>query len=311
MNYIIHDIDSDGLVGAFVISQYINELKFNDPERAYITYIPFDRGRYEDMIRELYEKLDVYDHVYFVDCCVDEKTADRISDKCPLLIIDHHKHTEWLKTKSYGVWSQGASACLLALENLRLTNNLPLAKLARYVSDRDIWEFKLNNSREISAYLQNVISEIHPEYFMREMQRICDTLYKDYNYCYMCGEIFLRATNITCKKFSWETPIYYKGIPIFNRSYLISESLHWYLNSKRNTNDIPIAGCYYVKDSNFLVFSFRSIDKESFNSKDDFSTAYEVARSLGGGGHLHAAGATLSLEDGLKLLLEASRVSGT
>lgn len=88
--------------------------------------------------------------VVIVDLAFTEEQCDALACVVELVVIDHHTTSRWLEDKSYGVWSDTSAACLLAW--YWCTDAKP-PHVVSYVNDRDIWAWKLEDSKEVNAFL--------------------------------------------------------------------------------------------------------------------------------------------------------------
>lgn len=159
-------------------------------------------------------------------------------------------------------------------------------KLLRYVSDRDTWRWKRENSREI-----NEVILAHP-YSVEEWDAAAQYIATRPDAARECGVILqkkrrkdtLDILEHTCKRRDlalWTADelvgtfsVYMANIPYT----MVSEAAEYTLNSPK---DLFIG--YYVNQRGENVVSFRSTGKEL-----DVSA---VAKLFGGGGHFNAAGA--------------------
>lgn len=154
MIYIItHASCVDGSVSAWVIKRYLD--KTNPFEKVKIIY-----AKYRDIYKDIfpYEINDLNNStLYIVDYTY---TADVISKlKCKrIIIIDHHKsmENELIKCKSLlnceVHFDLSKCGCTLAW-TLLFDENIPWWLL--YVEDRDLFKWKLPNSREINEAIFN------------------------------------------------------------------------------------------------------------------------------------------------------------
>jgi len=70
-----------------------------------------------------------------------------------ILVLDHHKTAEEdLRGLSFAHFDQSKSGAVLAWEHW---HGQPLPELIRYIQDKDLWEWKLPESAEVSAALQS------------------------------------------------------------------------------------------------------------------------------------------------------------
>ncbi len=203
-----------------------------------------------------------------------------------LIVIDHHKTAEEdLKNLDFAVFDMNLSGATLTWKILNDGKEAPI--LLKYIQDRDIWQWKLENSKEISAGLR-LLDSRKPDELMRYMDDVSDLLVPgktvlayevDYvnrkafsvNRDNKIGNSFIKIGNIMA--------------PIINTTTLISEVGN-NLSIKH-----PFAVMYFITDDS-LVLSFRSNE-----GSDNWVDVAEIARSFGGGGHKHAAGCSFKFQD--------------
>lgn len=81
-------------------------------------------------------------------------TLDLAGRARSLLILDHHKSAAAdLSDQSFARFDMTKSGCVLAWEHFH--PNAPVPELLRYVQDKDLWDWKLPDSQEVSAALSS------------------------------------------------------------------------------------------------------------------------------------------------------------
>lgn len=114
------------------------------------TYIPF--GHYDSVNISQFKK---EDDVFFLDICPSREILTEIKKKVDFLtILDHHKTNEELVKEFNGVFDLNRSGALITHDYF-----LDLEEEERlffeYISDRDLWSFKLDKSKEVNAYIMS------------------------------------------------------------------------------------------------------------------------------------------------------------
>lgn len=233
-----------------------------------------------------------YNKVYVTDLSITEEWCDNahaiMNDNITsqFVVIDHHKSAEWLKNKPYGIFDDTKSACLIVAEFYGVTE--PFLNLARYISDRDIWEFKLPHTRAVYEYINL--------YDLKDYDtclRVAQTLSSYNSVALINGDLIYQS-----KKKGWQAKakniqekakrvnLYYAGdterdnsigvlVPITNLTSDISETLHEVLEL-----GFTCAASYFINDKNEVIISLRSTN----------GSALKIAKYHGGGGHDNAAG---------------------
>lgn len=145
----------------------------------------------------------------------------------------------------------------------------PLPKLLAYIEDKDLWRFKLPQSKEVTAALRS-----YPMDFQVWSRLETDALRKE-------GEGLLRFQNLqveaacerarTARLLDWD-------VPIVNATDFRSEIANRLCELHP---EAAFAAAYYDNEQGIRCWSLRSVG--------DFDVA-EVAGRLGGGGHKNASG---------------------
>lgn len=157
----------------------------------------------------------------------------------------------------------------------------PRPRLVEYVQDRDLWRFYLEGSREVSAFI------FSHEYSFPTWDLIASDLESD-----LCGAINQGAA-IERKHHKDIAELAAKGarmrviagldVPVLNVPYTLSSDAGHLLGKGE-----PFAACYW-DNATHRVFSLRSAE--------DGEDVSAVAAKFGGGGHKHAAGFQILLEE--------------
>lgn len=233
--------------------------------------------------------LDGVDEVVMLDFSVKSDVMEDICAKVlTVLVIDHHKTAkeELEKCKAIGnlelVFDMEKSGAVLAWEYFNPHDgNIPL--VLEYIQDRDLWNWDLDNSKEISAYLkhqgykdniwlQNLFSHVILSDKAEEGKLILEVqrgIYKE-----ICEKAKFTSLN--------GDPVISVNSPIFQ------SDIGDYLNQKIINENLPQK--YVViwwDEEKDTVYSLRS--------RGDFDVS-EVALKYKGGGHKNAAGFKVNTE---------------
>ena len=200
-----------------------------------------------------------------------------------LLVIDHHKTAkEELKGLDYCVFDMFHSGCVLTWKTL--FGNNPIPEILLYVEDRDLWNWKLENSQEFSAGLATYSNkDLDPNpYILNDS----DFLVK----CKDIGKVILKNNDAYIEKKTKKVlennntfNILGTDMLCINNTHLISEVG----NELSRHHEAHASVQFFITDED-IVFSFRSI------GDTDISI---IAKALGGGGHKNAAGASMKIKD--------------
>ena len=217
-------------------------------------------------------------HVVMVDFSYHRDTILELAEYAASLhILDHHVTAQAaLADLPCAYFDMTRSGAVLAWE---WAHTDPLPWLLRYVQDKDLWQWKLDSSREISAALAS-----YPFDFVVWDQLQFETLKVE-------GAAILRYENTVLDKIVKEAILVsFAGhrVPIVHSSILTSQI------GERLSGDHAFCVIWHQKDQR-RYFSLRS--------KEGGVSVAKIAAQFGGGGHTHAAGFSISIEgDGCGLL---------
>lgn len=214
--------------------------------------------------------------VVIVDFSYPRATLELMAQEArSLLVLDHHKTAEAeLAGLPYCKFDMNRSGAGMAWDEL-LTGPRPM--LVNYVEDRDLWRWRLNASKEISAWLGSWPHDDMPAWGLRASE-----LEVNFNDCFLQGVAILRTLNGHVDFNSKNSRLVTIGgyaVPTINTTFAVSE-----LVGKLAESADFAAGWFQKQDGQF-VYSLRS--------RGDFDVSV-VARQYGGGGHKNAAGFTVS-----------------
>lgn len=191
-------------------------------------------------------------------------------------VHDHHKTAqEALAGLPDVVFDMAHSGAYLAWK--RFQPDKPVPPIIQYVEDRDLWRWKLQNSREISAAMLS-----YPFGF-RQWEALHNSLMERYGTEQLvnAGTAILRAkTQVVdfLASAAWMRKILDWNVPVVNTQVHISEVCERLLELHPKAHFVA---CYYDESKNVRKWSARALP--------GFDVS-EVAKKLGGGGHARAAG---------------------
>lgn len=202
-----------------------------------------------------------------------------------VLILDHHKSAESelvdLPSNVTAVFDMERSGAMMAWEHYH-PGQKP-SDLIVHVQDRDLWQFKRKQTRAFQANLFSL------EYTFENWDMVNALCADDYKYHQFVAEgeaierkhfkdvaelIQVAATRQVIAGFD---------VPVLNAPYFYSSDAGHIMGKGE-----PFAACYW-DTPNGRVFSLRS--------GDDGEDVSKIAAIFGGGGHKHAAGFKLPLEN--------------
>lgn len=185
-----------------------------------------------------------------------------------MVILDHHVTAQHeLSGLEAAVFDMDRSGAHLAWNYFH--PGKPLPELLAYIEDKDLWRFRLPQSKEVTAALRSYPMEF----------QLWDSLNVDELKCE--GVALLRheeqVVKAHCRRMRWEVLGGHR-VPVVNATDYRSEIANRLCQMHPQA---AFAGAYYDTADGFRSWSLRSIG--------DFSVA-DVARRFGGGGHKNAAG---------------------
>ncbi|MDT3776873.1 DHHA1 domain-containing protein [Nitrospira sp. MA-1] len=211
-------------------------------------------------------------HVVMVDFSYHRETILELADHvASLYILDHHiTAQDSLKDLPFAYFDMNRSGAVLAWEWAH-TERVPW--LLQYVQDKDLWQWQLPCSREISAALAS-----YPFGFERWESLQFETLKVE-------GTGILRSEKALVEKMANEvTMVSFEGhlVPAVHSAVLTSQ-IGEHLSERH-----PFCLIWHQKDGR-RYFSLRS--------KTGGISVSDIAAKYGGGGHTHAAGFSIPLDD--------------
>lgn len=277
---IYHGNCADGFGAAWVVRRFYGEGK----------EIDFHAGVYQDPPPDVTDR-----DVIMVDFSYKRPVLLEMAQKAAsILILDHHKTAQAdlvdLPMNVETVFDMERSGCMIAWDYFFPSLNAP--RLLKHLEDRDLWRFKLQNTREIQAAVFS-----YPYDF-----EVWDKLMTDQSL-----NLIDEGKAIERKHFKdihellgvvqYEMAIGGYIVPVANLPYIHSSDAGHIMGKGK-----PFAACYWdVPDGR--VFSLRSN-----NTGIDVS---EVAKQYGGGGHRNAAGFKVPLNHPLARRESSAATDGT
>lgn len=187
-----------------------------------------------------------------------------------LFVIDHHKTAqEDLAGLDFCIFDMEKSGAVLTWQYFFPKTDVPL--LLQYIQDRDLWNWNLDNSREISSALQTITMDFDTWGYYLNDNNIEQLISK--------GQTILEYQQKKLQKIaSSEIPLVNiagYNVPCVNTTQLISEI------GNELAKGHPFAAMYF-ENATDRIYSLRS-------SEDGIDVS-AIAQLFGGGGHFHAAG---------------------
>jgi oligoribonuclease NrnB/cAMP/cGMP phosphodiesterase (DHH superfamily) len=281
INILYHKDCLDGLGAAYAAHRYYRPLTDK------IKLIPVQYG-------EPLPKIDNNGYVVIVDFSYSREVLIELAQRShQVIVIDHHKTArkqledlEECLAQRYShdhviKFDMNKSGAVLTWEHFFPGDEVP--ELLLYIQDRDLWQWKLPNSREISAALNTVPKDIS------RIQALIENWSFHKNKLIENGGLLLENQKQIVESLAKRAEITklwgYDYVPILNSCTFQSEL------GEQMLKDHPLAkfaAVYFHPTMKERVFSLRS--------RGDFDVS-EIARRYGGGGHAAAAGFKVSNND--------------
>lgn len=198
-------------------------------------------------------------------------------------IIDHHKSAIENLSNVVGLIKHldiNKSGAVLSWEYF---SNDSVPEFLYYIQDRDLWKFKLPNSKEVTTSIlsYNYDFDIWDSYlYNRPIPELVvegTALYRKH----------IKDVNELIKTTKKRINILGYDVPIVNAPYCYASDICDILCENE-----AFACSYYIKNNNNIYVSIRS-------KKDVGVDVSEIASRFGGGGHKHASGFEIKVKDNL------------
>jgi len=255
----------------------------------------------EEFLKNLSEDERDCNELVFLDFSLDKKQiieASKVFEK--IMIIDHHKTSqedlsdqEVLDIENLElIFDMSKSGALLTWEYVNkitpIDEDIPFI-FVQYIQDRDLWQWKLKDSKEFSEGLRMEIDRRKKKIELnilnqeeREIQAFLDVCFYPLEDIIGTGKILIEKTDMMVDAKTNEKklfPVWFGDIEVLM------------LNATENISEIGNAIClkynkpacmYFITETGRVVFSLRSTD--------DLPDASKIAKAYGGGGHRNACG---------------------
>lgn len=209
-------------------------------------------------------------HVLIVDFSYERATLEAIARQAAsVLVLDHHITAQkGLAGLPYVYFDQKKSGAVLAWE---WAHEEPVPWLLQYIQDKDLWEWALPGSREISAALASYPFDFHVWDGLRQ-----DRLEAE-------GRAILRYENELVSKIAAEAVLVsFQGVTVpAAQSVVLTSQI-----GERLSKGHPFCIIWHDRDGRRYY---------SLRSTQDGADVAAIASAYGGGGHTHAAGFSVPL----------------
>ncbi len=286
---VYHKNCMDGVSSAYIMKDVLEaKNEFN------IEFIPLQYGEsFKDAVGDNINK-DV--NFYFVDFSLQRKEMIELIESVNFVtVLDHHESAEKNLSKLEDqfdnceiIFDMKRSGATLVFDTYNGLHKLD-REIFAYIQDRDIWEWKLKDSKEVSEYLRLKVNPDDIESFGEVIKTPVSSMISG-------GQILDEATKKRVarktNKIEKVMKVKIKGVDFLMLN--ATEDISEIGNAICNKYNIPAMMYFILQDTAQVVFSFRSLDS--------LANVSEIAMSLGGGGHPCASGATLPLDNLISLI---------
>jgi oligoribonuclease NrnB/cAMP/cGMP phosphodiesterase (DHH superfamily) len=272
----------DGLASAYVASKHISK-------SSKWVAIPVS---YDDDLDKLLKVAgtDGSDKLLFVDFCPSvEWLQSSEASSLDITIIDHHEAAMSAVEKADNLSNVTThfdkSECGATLTHKVLSPDEPLPQGLDYIKDRDLWQWKLKNSKEVSEALRLLVKP-------NDLQSFTEVIESDLDKLTYIGQLLLVSTTKRVNARMDDAKLV-----LINNTEVIC------LNSSVDQSELgnmlsdlyqKPSATYQINKDNKVWWSFRSLDL--------LEPVDTVAQSLGGNGHRNASGATTDIPTLLSIL---------
>lgn len=287
--FIIYDGDMDGWGAAWIAHKSLtNYCGISDKN---ITLIEMSKS--SDRKTFDFSLIEEDSVIYILDYNFDHEVIFQFCELSKkVIIIDHHKYffpkgQEWFEDLSdiliYYV-DINHSAAILSWQYFTSKDKMAIypPEILKYIEDRDLWKWELENSKEINSYIPLLLKNIN---YWDEITKNWHSLYK--HIFIEHGEAILAHIKEKVKSSSKKArliKIENYEVPIVNSMFYSSEICEELLNLYP---DCLFSVCFHTTENGHTHLEFRS--------RGDFDVSL-IAKKFGGGGHKAAAGAITKLK---------------
>ena len=207
--------------------------------------------------------------VFMIDFSGKREEMIEWNNKYSFQVIDHHKTAEEnLKGLDFAHFDMSKSGALLAWEFFHPGTEVP--KLLKHISDRDLWQFNLPETKAVSIALFSLPYEFNV-WDKVDCNKLADEGFALLRYQDQLVDMIIKKS--FPKKIAGHNVV------------VVNSTSHW--------SEVGNTLCKKYPDADFSASFYQDIDgyKWSLRSIGDFDVS-AIAKKFGGGGHKNAAGFT-------------------
>ncbi|MDF2435450.1 MAG: uncharacterized protein JWP44_5081 [Mucilaginibacter sp.] len=262
--YVLYHANCQDGLGA----KYAAWKKFGDAA----TYIPVQYGK-------PIPEIDADAEVYIVDFSYARDVLDELRSRVEkLVVLDHHKTAEEaLRGCEYAHFDMTKSGAVLAWEYFHPNASMP--PLLRHIQDRDLWQFKLPGTREITASMSMIGDDMVAWDSLGEQYVLTEAVKNGH-------AIITYQRHVVENQLANVAVLPFRGLKAGVLNYTNNPSDMGEAIYKSELLGVDFALTYFITADGNPIFSFRS--------QGDLDVS-ALAKEFGGGGHKNAAGAPVTL----------------
>jgi len=307
----------DGFGAAYLVREYAR----NMTAKTNIMYVPISYENELEKVKVAINALNIVTGlpknnitlVMFIDFCPSEDTMASVLNNvmCRVVVLDHHEsHKDLMfnyhmQVNTFAYYSDKLSGVGLVHEYLYgadQAGNMPVVLAS--IQDRDLWQFKYSNTKDICAALDSTGNI--PRDFVSwriAMNNFPNAAYKgsilNKDFRARCDKVADTAMHLTiCTgKMGKDIGLYAFTAYVVNATYEYASEVGNVLVSRYNNAAIV----WQYTERRDVKCSVRSNDESLIDAKT-------IAEAFGGGGHKHAAGFTVGIEEWAAMLDMNTRI---
>jgi oligoribonuclease NrnB/cAMP/cGMP phosphodiesterase (DHH superfamily) len=220
-------------------------------------------------------------HVLIVDFSYPRDVLLEMREKAAsLLVLDHHQTAKQnLEGLDFCVFDMARSGARMAFDHLNhVPNVFKRSELINYIQDRDLWQWKMPSSKEVSAVIDS-----YP-LTLESLDKLDTQINYYYDQMIEEGEGILRYQNKLIEQLCENKRLVRWPIDGGFEVYAVNTSVLQSEVANQISDGKPFGIAWYQSQDGMYNYSLRSKPEQS-----NFDVS-NIVKPLGGGGHRNAAG---------------------
>lgn len=280
---IYHKNCMDGVSSAYLANRFLDE--------GNNMLVPLSYGKEDDLFEIRLYPTDV---IYFVDFSLKRDKMIKLSKLVKkIIVIDHHTTAEEelvdLPENVEVNFNMKECGCTLTFDYFNNKKEFKykelMPKIFDYIKDRDLWQWRLPDSKEVSEFLE---LEVIPN----DVNSFANVLNYEIEDMIEMGKVLLKK-----KQNQIDSKINNcKVVSLCDEKFMI-------INATENISELGNEIILKHKHPALLYFISDNQVNFSLRSSKDFTDVSKIAKEFGGGGHRNAAGFSTDLTFLVQLLI--------